>query len=109
MVTAWLGHMGRAWTGEPSDIAAALQHVHQAIQYLLRVRTPGGEVNANAAASGLRFERRSGVWHASVRGVDWSAACDPDVKHHPVGSPVGFSSRLRVVHELQLASGSGPA
>ena len=38
MVTAWLGHMGRAWTGEPSDIAAALQHVHQAIQYLLRVR-----------------------------------------------------------------------
>ena len=37
MVTAWLGHMGRAWTGEPSDIAAALQHVHQAIQYLLRV------------------------------------------------------------------------
>lgn len=39
MVTAWLGHMGRAWTGEPSDIAAALQHVHQAIQYLLRVRT----------------------------------------------------------------------
>ena len=37
MVTAWLGHMGRAWTGEPSDVAAALQHVQQAIQYLLRV------------------------------------------------------------------------
>jgi hypothetical protein len=38
MVSAWLGHIGRAWTGEPSDIAAALQHVHQAIQFLLRVR-----------------------------------------------------------------------
>ena len=37
MVSAWLGHIGRAWTGEPSDIAAALQHVHQAIQFLLRV------------------------------------------------------------------------
>ena len=38
VVAAWLGHIGRAWTGEPDDIAAALQHVHQAIQFLLQVR-----------------------------------------------------------------------